>query len=258
MKKISIIVPLYNEEKRAELPLKLYLDFFGNLKKQKKLDFEIIAVLNGCKDNTLGVVKKFNARELRVLDFKRAGKGFAITEGFKDALKKKNDFIGFVDGDGSTPPEAFYDLIKNIANCDGVIANRWDKKSNIGIKQSFFRRVISRVFNFIARSLFLLPHHDTQCGAKIFKRGLIEKVVNKLGSSEWSFDVDLLFYARRENAKIKSIPTKWIDKKQSNINLKKTPIAMFLSVMRLRLIHSPFRFIVKVYRILPEKIKFHK
>ncbi len=79
----------------------------------------------------------------------------------------------------------------------------------------------------------------------------------KLGANEWGFDVDLLFYSRKENAKIKSIPTMWDDKKGSKINLKKTPLTMFLSVIRLRLIHSPFNFVVRFYRKLPEKWKFH-
>jgi len=257
MKKASIILPAYNEGKRIEQTLKDYLSYFKDLKKGKKLDFELIIVLNGCKDNTLKVVKKFKCKELRILDFERAGKGFAIVEGFKDALKRNLDYIGFVDADGATPPQAFYDLVKQIKDVDGIIANRWDKRSKIDVKQTILRRIMSRGFNFIGRSFFLFPHKDTQCGAKLFKKKLIEKITPRLGSSEWSFDVDLLFYARREKAKIKSIPTIWNDKKDSKLNIKRTPIVMFLSIIRLRLVHSPFRFVVRFYRKLPDTIKFH-
>ena len=48
------------------------------------------------------------------LNFKEGGKGFAIIQGIKNALNRKNDLIGFVDADNSTSPEAFYDLVKNI------------------------------------------------------------------------------------------------------------------------------------------------
>ncbi|MEK6820451.1 MAG: glycosyltransferase [Nanoarchaeota archaeon] len=250
--KVSIIMPAYNEEKRIGRTLEEYISFFRKLKEEGITDFEIVAVLNACRDNTRGVVKNFSRkyREIRYLDFERGGKGFAITEGFRDALKRGSELIGFVDADMATPPGAFYDLIGNISGYNGVIANRWDKRSRIETKQPLLRRIMSRGYNFIVRSLFLLPHRDTQCGAKVFRRELIEKILPKLGSSEWGYDVDLLFYARKEGARIKSIPTIWNDQKGSKIDVKKTPLKMFLSAVRLRLLHSPFRFIVRVYRKL--------
>lgn len=105
------------------------------------------------------------------------------------------------------------------------------------------------------RSLFFFTHNDTQCGAKLFRRELIEKVYPKLGSSEWSFDVDLLFYARFFGFRIKSIPTEWHDKKGSKIDIKKTPGRMFFSVIRLRLVHSPFDFILRFHQKLPRKLQ---
>ena len=84
MEKISIVVPAYNEEKRIGKTAREYLNYFKNLKKEKILDFEIIFVLNACTDDTLGVVKKFKSPEVKILNFERGGKGFAIVEGFKD------------------------------------------------------------------------------------------------------------------------------------------------------------------------------
>ncbi len=255
MKKVSVIIPAYNEEKRIGKTLNDYLAFFNKLKRREVIDFDIIVVLNGCNDSTRKVVDEFNCDELRILEFERAGKGFAVIEGFKKALTLNSELIGFVDADNATPPNAFYDLIKNIDNYDGVIANRWDKRSKIQINQNLFRRFIGRIFNFFVRSLFILPHKDTQCGAKLFKKELIEKIYSRLGNSEWSFDVDLLFYARRENAKIKSMPTEWHDKKNSKINLKKTPGRMFFSIVRLRLLHSPLYFILRVHQKFPRKMQ---
>jgi glycosyltransferase involved in cell wall biosynthesis len=257
--KVSIIIPAYNEENRIRNTLLEYHKFFSELKKEKTLDFEMVVVLNGCKDGTLDIVKEFSKKhkEIKYLNFNQSGKGFAIVEGFKYSLKGKSQLIGFADADMATPPEAFYDLIKNIKGCDGVIANRWDKRSKIKTRQTIFRRFLSRGFNLVVRTLFILPHRDTQCGAKIFKKDLLEKIIQNLGSSEWSFDVDLFFYARRAHAKIKSVPTVWNDKKGSKINLKKTPLKMLLSVIRLRLIHSPFKFVVRFYRKLPEGVKIH-
>jgi glycosyltransferase involved in cell wall biosynthesis len=147
---ISIVVPAYNEERRIRRMLEGYGGFFAEKKKKKEIEnFEIIVVINNTKDRTEEVVKEFSKKykEIRYLNFKQGGKGFAIIEGFKDALRRDNKLIGFVDADMATPPEAFYDLIrvlKENRGIDGVLANRWDKRSNIKMKQNFIRRFVSR------------------------------------------------------------------------------------------------------------------
>jgi len=260
--RVSIVIPAYNEEKRIGKMLEVYCEYFSRLKKQKILDFEILIVINGTTDNTEGVVKEYQKKFKEIIYMNRmdiAAKGLAIIEGFKDALKRNNDLIGFVDGDLATPPEAYYDLINQIGNHDGIIPIRWDKKSKILTEQSFFRKMLSAGYNLVVRGLFLFPYRDTQCGAKLFKREILEKNINKIVTSSWGFDIALLFCLRNEsNAKIKSIPTTWEDKKGSKINFKRTPLRMFASAIRLRLIHSWFKDFVKLYRKLPEKMKFHQ
>ena len=260
---ISIIIPAHNEEKRIGKILDNYGRFFEEKKKNREIkDFEILVVLNNTNDNTEDVVKKFSKKypEIRnCLNFKEKGKGFAIIRGFEDALKRNNQLIGFVDADMSTPPEAYYDLIKNIKGYDGIIANRWDKKSVINTKQNLLRRFVSRGYNIIVRTFFFFNYKDTQCGAKLFKREILKNHLKKIVSTQWNFDVALLFCLKKEaNARIISIPTIWNDEKESKINIRKTPIAMLLSVIKLRLIHSPFRFIVRFYRKLPNKLRIHE
>lgn len=257
---ISIIIPAHNEEKRISKTLENYGKFFKEKKNEKKINnFEIIVVINNTQDKTEGIVKKFFRKypEIRCLNFKQGGKGFAIIEGFREALKGNPRLIGFIDGDMSTPPSAFYDLVKRIDGYDGIIGDRWNKKSIIK-KQTLIRRFVSRGYNLIIRTLFLFPYRDTQCGAKLFKKEIIEKNIHKLITSNWGFDVALLFCLRKEtNAQIISVPTIWNDDKGSKINLKKIPLLMFLSAIRLRLIHSPFKNLVKLYRKLPKQWKFH-
>jgi len=264
MKRISIIIPAHNEEERLKKYkiLESYLDFFRRLRKEKKLDFEIVIVLNACTDKTRQVVedvirKKKAFREIRILEFKEAGKGFAITRGFKDALKRKNDLIGFVDADHSTPAKAFYDLVKKIGRYDGVIADRWSKRSKIRIKQPLIRRILSRGYNLMVRLMFHLSFRDTQCGAKLFKREILEKRIHLMKSSQWGYDVALLFCLKKGGAKIKAVPTIWNDAKKSKVDIIKTLLKMFISLIRLRLMHSPFKFIVRLYNRLPEKLKIH-
>lgn len=254
--KVSIIIPAHNEENRISRTLDNYLKFFSKLKANRVLDFEIIVVLNACKDNTLIAVKRFSCKELKILNFERGGKGFAIIEGFKEALNGNSELIGFIDADMSTNPESFYELIKNIRNYDGAIANRWDKRSKVNY--SAFKKLRSLIYNFIMRVMFLFPYRDTQCGAKLFTRKILKKTINRMVSSDWNFDVAFLFCLRKEaNARIISVPTVWNDVAGTKINLFGSPIKMLIGAMRLRLIHSPFKFLVKIYRKLPERLKIH-
>lgn len=241
--KLSIVIPAYNEEKRIARTLQDYITFF----KKKKITFEIIVVLNGCVDNTLGIVNKFakKHRQIRYKNFKEAiGKGGAIIEGFKAA---KGDLIGFVDADNATKPKAFYDLVKKINDYDGIIASRWIKGAKINRKQPLKRRVASRGFNILVRTMFSIRLRDTQCGAKLFKKKAVKKVLPDLGITQWSFDIDLLYQMMRQGFNVIEIPTEWEDNEDSKLRLKKTVPEMFLSVVRLRLVYSRFGFVVNSY-----------
>jgi glycosyltransferase involved in cell wall biosynthesis len=251
--KLSIIIPAYNEEKRIGRTLDSYSKFFSkNIK-----DFEIIVVLNNCKDNTLKIVKEFikKNKKIKYLNFKEAiGKGGAILEGFKIA---KGDLIGFIDADMATPPDAFYDLIIKINSYHGIIASRWIEGSKIGEKQPLMKRIGSRGFNFLTKILLNLNFNDTQCGAKLFKKNVIKKILNEIGITKWAFDVNLLYSIKRKGYKIKEIPTEWNAVGASHFNLVKAMPEMFLGLLRLRLIYSKFKFIVKIYDKLPEWLKIH-
>ncbi len=257
MAKISIIIPAYNEEKRIAKTLDSYIKYFN---KRYSKNFNIFVILNGCKDNTLSVVKKYKKNYNNIIYYKDIkepiGKGGAVIEGFKLA---ENDVIGFVDADNSTDPEAFNDLVLELEkkHADCVIASRYIKGAMVKPKQSPQRIIGSRGFNFLVRILFNINVNDTQCGAKVFKKKSLKEILPYLGLTRWAFDVDLLYQLKRKKRKILEIPTKWHDEKGSNFRLGKQIPEMFLAIARLRLMYSPLKFIIKFYDKMPESIKIH-
>lgn len=242
--KLSIVIPAYNEEQRLPPTLAAYLAYFEPRYGEA---FEIIVVVNGSRDGTERVAREHMPSHpaLRVLVEERPiGKGGAIMMGFRAA---RGELIGFTDADGATPPEAFDDLVRNIGDAGAIIASRWFKESRVYPPQPLKRRIASRIFNFFVRWFFKVPIRDTQCGAKVITRAAVRDVLPEIGITRWAFDVDLLFKLRRAGYRIIEHPTTWHDVGGSQLRIGKASVEMFVAIVRLRLLYSPFRWIVAVY-----------
>jgi len=242
--KLSIVIPAYNEEDRIGRMLDAYLPYFSGL---YGAEVEFIVSINGSTDKTEEVVKSRSAGYPslhHIVDNKPIGKGAALIRAFQ---KTQGEMIGFVDADGSTPPEAFEDLIKNMGDNDVIIASRWHRDSKVEPRQPLSRRIASRVLNILTRLIFGLRLTDTQCGAKLMKKEPLMKILPSLGTTQWAFDVDLLFLFRRNGYRIAEIPTTWHDVAGSKLKIARASIDMLAALTRLRLIYSPFKWVVKFY-----------
>lgn len=242
MDKLTVIIPAHNEQNRIKDTLREYYRYFKTLKDQEIVDFEILVVLNGCRDNTAEVVKcimKSSGDEIRMLDLKEAGKGLAIIAGFKDALEHSNDYIGFVDADMATEPQYFYELYLQMNDHDGVIASRYMPASEIypprPLVKEWGRKL---VYNQIVRLLFGMRYADMQCGAKLFKRSVIESVVNDMSEGQWAFDVELLYLAKKHGFEVIEVPTVWNDKAGSKLQTFSSGLKMLRSLWKLRKLHK--------------------
>jgi len=245
--KISIIIPAYNEERRIKRTLLAYNQFFNEVKKRGDFEFEFVVVLNGCKDNTLGVVHEVSEQigNIIIIDLPQAGKGYAIKSGFADALTRDNDLIGFVDADMATAPEAFDDLILNIGEYDGIIASRYMEGAQVYPPRPWIKRWGSRlIYESLVWLLFGLKYGDLQCGAKIFTRETVAAIVPHLKIRQWAFDVELLYLCKRFGFKIKEYPTVWHDQSGSKLTLR-SGFYMLGSIVKLRLRYSPLSFLFK-------------
>jgi glycosyltransferase involved in cell wall biosynthesis len=233
---LLLLIPAYNEEHRIEPVLREYGRYF-----QEHYDgkFQLIVVLNGCRDNTLGVVQRVALEypAIGVLEFKEPiGKGGALIEGLK--LSPFADVIGYVDADGATPPRALHDLVKQIKIADCVIGSRWLPGAVLHVEQSGRRQLTSRVFHWLIEMLFHMGIRDTQCGAKVMRREAVEKIHASLWIADMAFDINLLFSLKRAGFRILEVPTEWTDKIGSKVAIGRTSLVMALSALRIRLIYT--------------------
>ena len=236
---LLLLIPAYNEEARIEPVLREFGAYFRD---HYRAPFQLVVVLNGCRDNTRGVVERVakDFPSISLLDFPAPiGKGGALIEGLK--LAGKADAIGYVDADGASPPNAFHDLVKRLGEADCVIGSRWLPGAVLHQAQPWVRRFTSRCFHLVVESLFWMHIKDTQCPCKVMRRPAVEKIFDKLCIADLAFDVNLLVSLKRAGFKVIEVPTEWTDKIGSKVtsSLFRSSFTMFLSVVRIRLIYCP-------------------
>ena len=221
----SLVIPAYNEEHRIR-PLFTGIRAFAG---------ELIVVCDGT-DGTAQVVEEIaRARpdlQIRCLTFpRRLGKGGGVIAGLSAA---RAPLVGFFDADGSTTIDEMMRLFACLKENDGAIGSRWVEGSTLTVRQGFLRRIESRSFNLLIRVLFGLAYHDTQCGAKVFRKAAIDRVLSRMQSRGFEFDVELLWRLRKEGCRIVEVPIEWQNKGDSRVR-KRDMMRMVAGLVRVRL-----------------------
>jgi glycosyltransferase involved in cell wall biosynthesis len=235
---VLLLIPACNEQTRIGPALRRYAACF-----QEHYDgeFSIVVVVNGSTDDTLGVVQgvagEFTGVQWIVIP-ERVGKGGALMEGLK--LASQADVIGYADADGATTPESLLRLAVLCRDHDCVVGSRRVPGSVIHQLQPSHRQFASKVFHLIVETLFRMGIHDTQCGAKFLRREAVLKIHDQLQLADMAFDVNLLYAVKRAGLTLVEAPVDWTDHLGSTVSYFRTSLVMFLSVVRLRLFHSPF------------------
>jgi glycosyltransferase involved in cell wall biosynthesis len=221
----SLVIPAYNEEKRIA----------GLFESIGEFDGELIVVCDG-DDRTADVVdtlaKNLPLLSIRCLRFPgRLGKGGGVIAGLTAA---QAPLVGYVDADGSTGIDEMCRLFSHLASSDVVIGSRWVPGSSPHIRQDWLRRMESRGFNIIIRILFGLSFHDTQCGAKVFKKAAVDAVLPHLVAKGFEFDVELIWRLAHAGYRIEEVPIKWQNKGDSRVR-KGDMLRMLAGLLRVRL-----------------------
>ena len=230
--KLSIVIPAHNEEHRLLPTLQAYASFFVE---RFGDGVELIVVVNHCSDDTEGVARKVgeNYSQIRVVvEPSRIGKGGAVEMGMRLA---QGELVGFVDADGATPPQMFFELIENLDEAGCIIGSRWIEGAVVSPRQSWMRRLASRILNkVVVHGVFRLPIYDSQCGAKLFRKDVLEEVLPKAAEWGWAFDIDLLCRTTRLGYLIKEHPIEWHHVPGNSTTFLLMSLQMIASVWRVK------------------------
>ena len=231
---ISIVIPAYNEANRIEPSLKKIRAYFS------KKPCELIVVDDGSTDKTRMIAERYGA----VLSPKRKnqGKGYSVKQGLAMA---SGEHILMTDADLSTPIEEIRSLSRYLGEYDVIVGSRGMKKSRIVKSQPLHRVVGGKIINIFIQ-LFAVPGiKDTQCGFKLFTKDAAKDLARSMSLKGFSFDVELLFIARKRGWKIKEVPVEWANAEDSRVDPVKDGLRLLRDIFLIRLRSIQGRYVFK-------------
>jgi len=226
---LSLVIPAHNEESRLPGTLEQVFAFLG----RQPYSAEVIVVENGSTDRTLGIAQGFALQRpnLRVIHIDERGKGLAVKRGM---LEARGEYRFFADTDFSMPVgEINRFLPPALPDFDITIASR-EASGAVRYNEPFRRHLSGRVFNALIRLLVLPGLEDTQCGFKCFRALVVEDIFPRQTMPGWSFDVELLYIARRKGYRIKEIGIPWYFNPETKVSLVHDSIRMFADLWTIR------------------------
>jgi CheY-like chemotaxis protein len=193
---VGVVIPCYNEEERL-----LGEEFKAFV--HKNLGYHLCFVNDGSKDNTLAVLEELRkGREdyISIYDCeKNGGKAEAVRLGMLHlAAQNQYDYIGFLDADLSTNFDDFQDLVTTISTSKFQIVSG-SRMSRMGadITKESARAIISKTINFIIRKTLGMEINDTQCGAKVMTKEIVENTFQNKFMTKWLFDVEIFMRMKK-------------------------------------------------------------
>jgi len=204
----SLVIPVFNggDSLTANLQTAIaYLEARGE-------SHEVIVVDDCSTDGSCETITHMASKcaSLRPLrnDINR-GKGHAVRQG---VMASRGDRIVFTDTDLAYPIDQVGKILAALdAGADVAIANRVSPQSTYHMSPAFFsylymRHALSRIFNLAARIVLGLQVSDCQAGLKGFTRKAADLIFPRLTVEGFTFDVELLYVAKRWNLRIEEVP----------------------------------------------------
>ncbi len=209
MKKLSVVIPAWNEEKRITQTLQ---DIDSYLEKQS-YDYELVVVVNNSKDRTYEIVKELETTTVQkavAMNLVEGGKGNAVKRGILEGAT--GDIVMFMDADNATPISEIEKFLPYFdQGYDVVIGSRYTEPDLVKVHQPFYRIVLSRMSNLLIQFLAVPGIKDTQLGFKAFSAKAAKDIFPLVTVLRWGFDMEVLTIAKTQGYKIKEVGVSWTE-----------------------------------------------
>lgn len=196
---LSLIVPVYNEEKTLKnIVQKIFEVEKEEFALENNIKLEVILVDDCSSDNSRKIIEELSKENEKIkvcLHKKNQGKGAALKTGFIEAT---GDFIGIQDADDEYNPVEYLKLIKPLLDdkADVVYGSRYLKQDT--------RRVLYFWHTFMNKKLTLLTNMytnlditDMETCYKLFKKDVIKEIAPKLKENRFGFEPEVTVYVAK-------------------------------------------------------------
>ena len=228
---LTVVIPAFEEATRIGPTLEQVRGYLH----EQPFDSEVVVVVDGGRDGTLTLVRAAMAEwpGLRVLvNHANRGKGHAVRRGM---LAARGRYLLFSDADLSTPIAEIGRLVAALeAGSDVAIGSRAIAGSDVRVRQVWWRQSMGRVFNRVVRVVAVPGIRDTQCGFKCFRRDAARRIFARQRMTRFSFDVELLWIARRLGYRVAEVPVTWVNNPLSRVHPVIDAFRMLADLVRLR------------------------
>lgn len=165
--KVSVLVPLYNEEESLSKLTKQIGDTFEKITP----DYEIFFIDDGSNDKSLKVIKDLarTNNKIRYISFrKNYGKSAALNVGFKNV---SGDVVITMDADLQDDPAEIPNLLAELQKGFDLVSG-WKKQRH----DPFIKKYSSRFFNYVTKVMSGIKIHDFNCGLKAYRKSVVKNV----------------------------------------------------------------------------------
>ena len=186
---VSVVTPVFNGAAFIEASLAHLVSVL----ERSGRSFEVIVVSDGSTDATFERASAVGDGRVRVLQYPvNQGKGFALAHGLATA---RGRFVGWIDADLDIDPGVLVRALRALeaGTVDAVVGSKRHPESEVDYPAK--RRVYSWGFQTLVRILFRVNVRDTQVGAKLFRREMLDVVGPLLLIKRYAFDVEVLAVA---------------------------------------------------------------
>ncbi len=226
---LSLIIPMYNEEKNIKATVDNLLPFLS----AEGIENEIILVNDGSTDKTREIVETLPCRFVSYKD--NRGKGYAIRRG---AANAKGDVLCFIDCDLSYGLPIIKTGLAALeaTKSDIVIGSRRLDKDAYK-KYPPLRKLASGVFSFACRAITNVSQPDTQCGFKMYTADAAAALFPECKIDGFAIDLEILMLAEKRKMKITAIPATVVNHGESKVNIFLEPIRMIKDAFAIKKLH---------------------
>jgi dolichyl-phosphate beta-glucosyltransferase len=226
---LTIVIPTWNEAVRIVPTIGAIASHLCSSGRS----WELIVADDGSQDDTVAIVEGLELVNARVLTTPRnGGKGSAVRRGMLAARGRR---VLFADADNATPIEELDRLLARMdEGYDMVIGSR-AVAGAVETHKSILRRLLSGGLRWLVRYVMRLDISDTQCGFKLYTREAAQRLHRVQTLMGFSFDLEILYLARKAGLRVAEVPVVWYDAPGSRVDARKEVQRFLKDMFRIRM-----------------------